>query len=209
MVRDKIKEGLTDEMRRSWAMVQGKPEKIYLYMDALREFAHEIERTAAYTKSQSRSHGSGEASEQTPKWEKKKEKKEKKEKRDKPSQPQSQPGPSKGKRKADFKDRDTELREILSLVIEERKKASVCLKCGKPNHTWFKCFTKDSVTRSVASASKKKRKREANKEEDAPAAKKAKVERLTVGSFKPERKSPSPRIFVVEDSSSDAMDLYD
>ena len=52
MVKDKIKEGLMDEMRRSWAMVQGKPEKIYLYMDALHEFAREIESTAAYTKSQ-------------------------------------------------------------------------------------------------------------------------------------------------------------
>ena len=52
MVKDKIKEGLTDEMRRNWAMVQGKPEQIYPYMDALRKFAHEIERTAAYTKSQ-------------------------------------------------------------------------------------------------------------------------------------------------------------
>ena len=86
-------------------------------------------------------------------------------------------------------------------------KASVCLKCGKPNHTWFKCFTKDPATRSVASASKKERKRKADKEEDVPAVKKAKVERLTVGSSKPERKSPSPRIFDVEDSSSDAMDL--
>ena len=27
MAKDKIKEDLTDEMRRSWAMVQGKPEK--------------------------------------------------------------------------------------------------------------------------------------------------------------------------------------
>ena len=177
-------------------------------MDALREFAHEIEHTAAYTKSQNRSRGSGEASESTPKREKRKEK-EKKEKRDKPSQPQSQPGPSKGKGKADFKDRDTELQEIPSSVIEERKKASVCLKCSKPNHTWFKCFTRDPVTRSVASASKKKQKRETNKEEDAPAAKKAKVERLTVGSSKPEKRSPFPRIFEVEDSSADAMDLYD
>ena len=65
------------------------------------------------------------------------------------------------------------------------------------------------MTRLVASASKKKRKREADKEEDAPAAKMAKVECLTVGSSKPERKSPSPRIFEVGDSSSDAMDLYD
>ena len=72
-------------------MVQGKPEKIYPWMDAVRKFAHEIEHTAAYTKSQNWSRGSGEASKQTPKQEKRKEKKEKKEKRDKPSQPQSQP----------------------------------------------------------------------------------------------------------------------
>ena len=104
-------------------MVQGKPEKIYPYMDALREFAHEIECIAAYTKSQNRSRGSGEASEQTPKQEKGNEKKEKKAKRDKPSQTQSQPGPTKVKGKADFKDRDTELQRIPSLVIEERKKA--------------------------------------------------------------------------------------
>ena len=65
------------------------------------------------------------------------------------------------------------------------------------------------MTRLVASASKKKWKREADKEEDAPAAKKAKVEHLTVSSSKPEKRSPFPRIFEVEDSSSDAMDLYD
>ena len=46
MVKDKIKEGLTDEMWGNWALVQGKPKQIYSYMDALRKFAHEIERTA-------------------------------------------------------------------------------------------------------------------------------------------------------------------
>ena len=102
-----------------------------------------------------------------------------------------------------------ELWGIPSSVIEERKKASVCLKCGKPNHSWFKCFTKDPVTRPLASASKKKQKRDNDKAEEAPAAKEAKVERLTVGSSKPEKRSPSLRIFEVEDSSSDAMDLYD
>ena len=94
-------------------------------------------------------------------------------------------------------------------MIEERKKASVCLKCGRPNHTWFKCFTKDPVTRSVASASKKKRKRDEDKKDDAPAGKKAKVERLTAGPSSETKRSPSPRIYEVEDSSSDAMDIYD
>ena len=209
MVIDKIKEGLTDEMRRNWALVQNKPKPVMEYMAALRAFAHEIEQTDNYSR-QNRARGSGEATEPSPRKEKKgKEKREKKEKRDRPSQPQSQPAPSKGKGKADFKDRETELRGIPSAIIEERKKASVCLKCGKPNHTWFKCFTRDPVTRSVAATSKKKRKRDDDKKEEVPAAKKAKVERLTAGPSTEAKRSPSPRIFEVEDSSSDAMDLYD
>ena len=83
------------------------------------------------------------------------------------------------------------------------------MKCGKPNHTWFKCFTRDPVTRSVAAASKKKRQRDDDKKEEVPAAKKAKVERLTASPSTEVKRSPSPRIFEVEDSSSDAMDLYD
>ena len=209
MVKDKIKEGLTDEMRRNWAMVQGKPEQIYPYMDAFRKFAHEIKRTAAYTKTRNRSRGSGETSGSAPKREKKKKRKKNKGRRDKPSQPPSQPGSSKGKWKADFKDRDTELRGIPNSVIEERKTASVCLKSGKPNHTWFKCCTKDPVTQSVASASKKKRKQDDDKKDNTLAGKKAKVERLTAGPSSESKRSPSPRILEVEDSSSDTMDLYD
>ena len=209
MVIDKIKEGLTDEMRRNWALVQNKPTLVTAYMGALRAFTHEIEQTDNYSR-QNRARGSREAAEPFPRKEKKgKEKKAKKEKRDKPSQPQSQPGPSKGKEKADFKDRDTELQGIPSSVIEERKKASVYLKCGKPNHTWYKCFTRDPVTRSVAAASKKKRKCDEDIKEEALAAKKAKVERLTAGPSTETKRSPSPRIFEVEDSTSDAMDLYD
>ena len=209
MVIDKIKEGLTDEMRRNWALVQNKPKPMMEYMAALRALGHEIKQTDNYS-DQNRDRGSGEATESSPQKEKKgKERKEKKEKKDRPSQPQSQPTPSKGKGKADFEDRETELRGIPNTIIEERKKASVCLKCGKPNHTWFKCFTRDPVTRSVATASKKKRKRDEDKKEEVPAAKKAKVERLTSGPSTEAKKSPSPRTFEVEDSSSDAMDLYD
>ena len=40
MVIDKIKEGLTDEMRRNWALVQNKPKPIMEYMAALRALGH-------------------------------------------------------------------------------------------------------------------------------------------------------------------------
>ena len=209
MVIDKIKEGLTNEMRRNWALVQNKPTPIMEYMAALQALGHEIEQTDNYFR-QNRARGSGEATESSPRKEKKgKEKTEKKEKRGKSSQPQSQPAPSKGKGKANFKDRETELRGIHNTIIKERKKASVCLKCCKPNPTWFKCFTRDPVTWSVAATSKKKRKRDEDKKEKVPAAKQAKIERLTASPSTEAKRSPSPRIFEVEDSSSDAMDLDD
>ena len=83
------------------------------------------------------------------------------------------------------------------------------MKCGKPNHTWFKCFTIDLVTQAVTAASKKKKKRGDDKKEEAPAEKKAMVERLTAGPSTEAKMSPSLTIFEVKDSSSDAMDLYD
>ena len=64
------------------------------------------------------------------------------------------------------------------------------------------------MTRSVASASKNKRKRDEDKKDEAPAGKKARVERLTAGPSSETKRSPSPRIFEVEVSSSDAMGLY-
>ena len=85
MVIDKIKEGLTNEMQRNWALVQNKPTLVTEYMVALRAFTHEIKQTDNYSR-QNRARGSGEAAEPSPRKEKKgKEKKENKEKRDKPS----------------------------------------------------------------------------------------------------------------------------
>ena len=208
MVLDKIKEGLTDEMRRNWAMVQNKPTTVPEYLAALRAYAREIEQTATYTDSQHRSRGAGEASEPNPRKEKKGKGKEKRDKKDKPPQPQS--GTAK-QTKPGYKDKETELKGVPESLREERRKAQLCMKCGKPNHSWFKCFAKEPVTRAVAATTKKsKRKRKEENEADNPAPKKAKVERMTVDKGKePDGpKSPSPRIFEVEDSDSDPMELY-
>ena len=53
------------------------------------------------------------------------------------------------------------------------------------------------------------RKRDNDKADEVPAAKIAKVERMTAGPSSETKRSPSLRIFEVEDSSWDAMDLYD
>ena len=65
MVIDKIKEGLTDEMRRNWALVQNKPKPIMEFMAALRALSHEIEQTDNHSR-QNQARGSGEATESSP-----------------------------------------------------------------------------------------------------------------------------------------------
>ena len=209
MVIVKIMRGLTKEMRRNWPLVQNKPKPVTEYMAALWAVAHVIKQTDNYAH-HNRARSSGEAAEPSPQKEKKrKEKKKKKERRDRPLQPQSRPAPCKGKGKANFKDRESQLRGIPNTIIEECKKPPVCLKCVKPIYTWFKFFTRDPVTRSVAAASKRKRKQVEDKKEEATAAKKAKVERVTAGPSAEDKRSPLPRIFEVEDYLSDAMDLYE
>jgi len=204
IVKDKIKEGLTDEMRKNWALVQNKPEPAPQYMASLRAFAHEIEQNSTYSRNKSR--GTGDGSEPTPKRRSRKEKRERRETAA-PSQ-----APSGSTKKGTHKDRETELKGIPESIRDERRKVNRCLKCGKPGHTWYNCFSKTPVTHSVAQTSveeatapKKKRKRKRNKDNDQNEAKKAKVERATEAKPTGGNRSPSPRIFEIEDS--DAMSI--
>src|SRR5437588_13083799 len=66
MINDKVKKGLTDTMRASWAIVQNKLKDVSEYMVALRAFGHGIEHTANYTHSHNRSCGSDDAVEAIP-----------------------------------------------------------------------------------------------------------------------------------------------
>ena len=54
------------------------------------------------------------------------------------------------------KDRNVELKGIPANIVEERKKDDKCLKCGKGNHKWVECWTKDPVVGRVAAYRPKK-----------------------------------------------------
>ena len=49
----------------------------------------------------------------------------------------------------EWKERDEHLKGISKEVLEERKQAKVCQKCGKGTHKWFGCYTKTPVTSRV------------------------------------------------------------
>jgi hypothetical protein len=155
-IKDKIKSGLTSSLRRSWAALQNKPENVSAYMGALREFAHQIEDDDRYEKRHlsQRSSNPGESFG----GKKKKERKEKKNKEGKEhaARSSSQKDNKSGKRNSTgFRDKEKELKGIPEALREERRKTSVCLKCGKAGHSWYSCYTKELVTRSVSAVSKK------------------------------------------------------
>ena len=52
-------------------------------------------------------------------------------------------------------------------IIEERRKAELCLKCGKGPHRWFECYAKSPITnRTVPKSGNKKQKKDDKKKDD-------------------------------------------
>ena len=57
----------------------------------------------------------------------------------------------------DRKDKSIELKGIPDDIIEERRKAELCLKCGKGPHRWFECYAKSPITNSTVPKSGNKK----------------------------------------------------
>ena len=62
------------------------------------------------------------------------------------------PNPNTGKKRGrkeistDRKEKSVELKGIPDDIIADRKKADMCLKCGKGPHKWYECWAKAPVT---------------------------------------------------------------
>ena len=50
----------------------------------------------------------------------------------------------------DWKDKSVELAGIPADILKERTTAGSCLKCGKGNHMWYDCYSKEAVKTKVA-----------------------------------------------------------
>ena len=174
-VEDKIERGLNDVMHLEWAKLPNKPYGIAEQLALLRDIGHSIE--DAMRSDTKRYKMMGGQNQKTKKEEGQ-------------SQNQGQPkgagpkGKGKGKGKGpqektsgklltskEWKERDEHLKGISKEILEERKQAKVCQKCGKGTHKWFECCTKTPVTSKVVACTKRGR------DDDGPktGAKKAKT----------------------------------
>jgi hypothetical protein len=218
-VKDKIRVGLSDELRKEWSKVRNKPDTVAEYISMLRDVGHGLEDDALFQK---KLRGSG-GNEGESRREKKTQKREKK--REVRGKTQSSGGQREAKssgQSGGFKDRKTELRGISDTVLSERRDARVCLKCGDKDHIWYKCTKDKPVTHSVRVATKKSKKRKrtdtSDGKDEGNADKKAKVEHVAakpkgfdtpVKSTSVRRPSPPPPAEIWELDSDAASVLSD
>ena len=112
-------------------------------------------------------------------------------------------GQQKGKTQGskDWKDKDEHLKGIPKELLEERRKADKCQKCGKGNHKWFECYSKVPVVSRVAGS---KRGRDEGGADKAPKKQKS----AAIKAEEPVPAAASGRIFEIPDGIGEDFDVY-
>ena len=154
VAKDKLVRGLNKEVGLAWAQTPNKPRTLHEQMAMLRDIGHNLE-NFHHLQSQGRSQGSG--SGQGRSQRNGRDNKGKEEKR--------------GKKRSreeteEYKDRETELKGIPKNILDERKQADTCLKCGKGTHKWYECWKKEPVTSKVTDTKKRTFEKQDGKKKD-------------------------------------------
>ena len=155
-VKDKVRIGITPELRNVWATKTPHPDDINLYIDILRQTGHDLEDTHRFSKTvgkdKTSSHDKGEERSSSSKRNKRKERGSGKQ-TSRPANSSAARQPRQGN--SEYAEAH---KNIPTNLLDKRRKLSQCTKCGQPGHNWRKCASSSPV---VAVMSKKKTKRTA------------------------------------------------
>lgn len=151
VAKDKLVRGLNREIGQAWATYMPKPHSLHEQMAALRDLGHQIEEYKFRTK---KSSGADHHSSQSNHPASQKRKREGGNLRGGEAPQGGNKKPRSGGKPKEWKDREAELKGIPRDILDERASAENCLKCGKANHKWFECYTKEPVTKRVTAFKK-------------------------------------------------------
>ena len=150
VVEDKLKYALNEELGKEWAKVSPKPRLVGEQLALLRDMGHQLEDWYRTRKGQNK--GNQPKKPQPPQQNK--------------GKPDGQPHPTTNKPKGqrqerkggnpDRQTREEALKGIPKNIVDDRTKDGVCLKCGKPNHRWSECWSKDPTVTKVVAGMKRK-----------------------------------------------------
>ena len=196
-VEDKIRNGLNDMMVVEWTWVAQKPREVGEQLALLRDIGHSMEvalkQSSIWYKLRCGGGHKPNHSHDKENGGKGGEKGKSKGKKG---------GQQKGKTQSskDWKDRDQHLKGIPNL-LEERRKADKCQKCGKGNHKWFECYAKAPVVSRVAGF---KRGRNEGGADKAPKKQKS----TPIKAEEPAPAAASGRIIEIPDGIGEDFDVY-
>ena len=128
IAKDKLNRGLNREVGLMWAQTPQKPHALHEQMALIRDIGHSPKNFRTLNKMNNDHH---------PKSHKN---------RHNSGQDMSGKKRKSSEMTTDRKDKSVELKGIPFHILEEKKKAEMCLKCGKGPYKWFKCFLKQPVT---------------------------------------------------------------
>jgi hypothetical protein len=161
VIIDKIKLGLTKELRDAWALGQPHPTDPALYIDALRKVAQVMGESTNFTQTVVHKN-KGNANERN----------DRNERRDQRGQRNSRgrgsgkfgrkpgnPGPRSSRNEAPS-EYALAHKGIATTLAEKRRKEGKCSKCGQVGHFWRACPSANPVVYSANSRNPQKRKRE-------------------------------------------------
>lgn len=171
VVQDKVRQGLNSELAMEWAKVARKPRDLGEQLALLRDMGHAMEDVHRQNPKGHGSNGSKGNQTQGQQSQGKGKDKAKKGKSAAGSQKKSDKKPN---TKPERKDKDEMLKGISKDLLDERFKDEVCQRCGKPNHRWYECWSKDPTTTRVTGDAKRANK-ETGKDGNGPKSKKPKT----------------------------------
>ena len=128
IAKDNLNRGLNGEVGLAWAQAPQKPRSLHEQMALIRDIGHSLENFKTLNKMNHDHHLKSNKNS----YDSRQDKSGKKRKRSEMT--------------TDRKDKSVELKGISVDILEERKKAEMCLKCGKGPHKLFECFSKQPVT---------------------------------------------------------------
>jgi hypothetical protein len=129
--KDKLIRGLNKELGQAWAQTPQKPRSLHEQMAMLRDIGHNMETFKFLSKPHQENPSKPQKSFQKGN-----------------GNPPTNTGKKRGRKEisTDRKEKSVELKGIPEDLIAERKKADMCLKCGKGPHKWYECWAKSPVT---------------------------------------------------------------
>ena len=163
IVEDKLKRGLNARLAKDWARVVNKPETVERQIALVREMGHSME---DYDRTTNHDHNDSKMDHRRKEGKTGKTHHKDPEKTgDKRAQKAKERAKRKyGKEPTEWKERNVELKGIPDDILKERRKSENCEKCGKKNHKWVDCWTKEPVITRVTHDTSKRQKPDTKKD---------------------------------------------